>query len=175
MLYKRKHLLFFLSGITVAIYYSLSFLPRMSAANNEDMGNHMAQETKVQGRVICLAEEMNKLYQSDLKADHQHLYGFRTVTGTFYTLLRTNMSEALFVDKRLQEKELMLKGRTFPKTQLLEAIRLYAIREDIVYEVYYYCQICAISALAPQECECCQEPVKLIEKPTEMKPIQRQK
>ena len=175
MFYKHKHLVFFLGGITVVIYCSLLFWTRMSAANNDDIGKHIAQETKVQGRIICLAEEMHKLYQSDLKADHQHLYGFRTVTGTFYTLLRTNMSEALFVDKRLQEKELMLKGRTFPKTQLLEAIRLYAIHENIVYEIYYYCQICTISALAPQDCECCQEPVKLVEKPTDMKPIRRKK
>ena len=86
-------------------------------------------------------------------------------------LLRTNLSEALFIDKRLQEKELIIKGRTFPKTQILEAISLQSVHNGIVHELYYYCETCAIRTVAPGDCVCCQAPVELVEKPLKLAPL----
>ena len=84
---------------------------------------------------------------------------------------RTNMSKALFVDKRLHEKELIIRGRTFPQTQILEAISLYSMHDGTIHDLYYYCVTCAIRASAPEDCECCQEPVELTETPIELKPL----
>jgi len=140
--------------------------------NSETTSDQEAREIQVRGRVICLAEEMHKLYDADLSTNHEHLYGFKTKNGVFYTLLRTNMSEALFVDKRLHEKELIIKGRTFPQTQILEAISLYSVHDGTIHELYYYCVTCAIRTFAPENCECCQEPVELTETPIELKPLQ---
>ena len=64
---------------------------------------------------MCLAEAMHDLYRADLPANHEHLHGFKGTDGAFYTLLRTNLSEALFVDERLHQKTLIIIGRTFPK------------------------------------------------------------
>ena len=88
----------------------------------KDVGR--AEEVRIRGHLVCLAEAMHNLYRADLPTDHEHLYGFKTTDGEFYTLLRTNLSEALFVDERLHQKTLIITGRTFPKTHLLEAIRL---------------------------------------------------
>ena len=117
------------------------------------------------GKVVCLAEEMHRLYQADLPTSHEHVYGFRTVDGNFYTLLRTKYTEALFIDKRLHEKELILKGRIFPNTRLFDVTRIRSIRKEQVYDLYYYCSICSIKTVAPNPCMCCQGPVELTEKP----------
>ena len=123
------------------------------------------QEIQLRGRVVCLAEEMHRLFQTDLAVQHEHLFGFRADDGKYYTLLRTKFSEALFMDQRLREKELILKGRLFPNTQIFEPITLRSVRDGVVYELYYYCTICDIESVSPAPCACCQGPVELVEKP----------
>ena len=122
---------------------------------------------ELRGRVLCLAEEMRDLYQVELPTGHAHLYGFKTEDGKYFTLLRNKYSEALFIDKRLQEKELILKGRTFPKTQLLEVSVMRSVRNGVTNDLYYYCVVCSIKAVGPGKCECCQDPVELVERPLE--------
>ncbi len=141
---------------------------RQNAKIDEPLNPQAAQEIQLRGRVVCLAEEMHTLYHADLPLEHQHLYGFKTEDETFYTLLRTALSEALFVDKRLHEKALIIKGRTFPHTQILEAISLRSVHNGVVYDLYYYCETCAIRAVSPGNCVCCGEPVELVEKPTNL-------
>ena len=128
------------------------------------------QEIQLRGKVVCLAEEMHRLYQTDLAMQHEHLFGFKTGDSKYYTLLRTKYSEALFVDSRLREKQLILKGRLFPNTQLFEAITTRSVRDGVVHELYYYCTICAIRSVSPAPCECCQGPVELVEKPVRAPP-----
>ena len=139
-----------------------------NAETENSQSTQQAQEVQLHGSVVCLAEEMHTFYHADLPSEHQHLYGFKTEAGTFYTLLRTALSEALFVDKRLHEKSLIIKGRTFPKTQILEAISLRSVHNGVVYDLYYYCETCAIRAVSPGNCVCCGEPVELVEKPTNL-------
>lgn len=124
-----------------------------------------AKDAELRGRVVCLAEEMNRLHAANLPTRHEHVYGFKTGDGQYYTLLRTKYSEALFSDKRLHEKELLLKGRLFPNSQIFEPITLRSVRNGVVHELYYYCAICAIDAVAPDVCDCCQGPTELVEEP----------
>ena len=123
------------------------------------------KEVELHGKIVCLAEEMHTHYKVELFGEHEHLYGVKTKDGKYYTLLRTSLSEALFVDKHLHEKDLIIKGRVFPKTQLLEVTLIRSIRDGVIHELYYYCDTCYIRAVAPGNCDCCQAPVVLIEKP----------
>ena len=123
------------------------------------------KEVELRGKIVCLAEEMHTHYKVELFGKHEHLYGVKTEDSEYYTLLRTSLAEALFVDERLHEKDLIIKGRVFPKTQLLEVTRFSSIKEGVIHELYYYCDICYIRAVAPGNCDCCQAPVVLIEKP----------
>ena len=136
-----------------------------TAKSQSTKGVGRAEEVRIRGHLVCLAEAMHDLYRADLPTDHKHLYGFKTTKGEFYTLLHTNLSEALFVDERLHQKTLIITGRIFPKTHLLEAIRLQSVHDGELYDLYYYCDTCAIRAAAPGDCVCCQAPVKLVEKP----------
>ncbi len=129
--------------------------------------NHTAgsREIELRGRVVCLPEEMHRIYQTDLPTNHEHLYGFKTTNGVYYTLLRTKLSEALFADPRLRDKELLLTGNLLPKSQIFDVTKMKSIRNGVVYDLYYYCDICAIKTVAPGPCVCCQAPVELVEKP----------
>jgi len=120
---------------------------------------------QLRGKVVCLPEEMNRLHQASLPTGHEHLYGFKADDRKYYTLLRTKFSEALFVDQRFREKELLIKGRVFPDTQIFEPTVIRSVRNGVVHDLYYYCDICDIQAVAPGPCECCQGPTELIEKP----------
>ena len=123
------------------------------------------EAVELKGTVICLAEEMHTHYNVELFKTHDHLYGVKTEDGKYYTLLRTSLAEALFVDQRLHEKDLIINGRVFPKTQLLEITRFASIKDGVKHELYYYCDTCYIRTVAPGNCDCCQAPVVLIERP----------
>jgi len=125
----------------------------------------MTSEVRLRGRIVCLAEEMQRLYKSQLPMPHDHLYGFKTRDGKFYTLLRTRTSEAFFSDKRLHERELIVQGRVLPNTQILDAIPVGSVHNGKDYELYYWCTVCAIRTPIPGECMCCQQPVEFVEKP----------
>ena len=168
---RQNHRVFWLGGLVLV-------LVAIAAANMEGQNAQtsklqradsveVAKEIRIRGHLVCLAEAMHDLYRADLPFDHEHLYGFKTTDGVFYTLLRTDLSEALFVDKRLHQKTLIITGRTFPKTHLLEAIRLQTVHDGVLHDLYYYCDTCAIRAAAPGDCVCCQAPVELVEKPIE--------
>ncbi len=123
------------------------------------------KNVELSGKVVCLAEEMHTHYNVELFGNHTHLYGIKTEKGEYYTLLRTSLAEALFVDERLHEKDLVIKGRVFPKTQLLEVTRFLSVRDGVLHDLYYYCDTCYIRTVAPGNCDCCQAPVVLIERP----------
>ena len=123
------------------------------------------EAVELKGTVVCLAEEMHTHYNVELFRTHEPLCGIKTEDGKYYTLLRTSLAEALFVDERLHEKDLIINGRVFPKTLLLEITRFASIKDGVVHELYYYCDTCYIRAVAPGNCDCCQAPVVLIERP----------
>jgi hypothetical protein len=117
------------------------------------------------GRVVCLPEEMNRLHKTELPTRHDHIYGLRAEDGTFYTLLRTRLSESLFLDERLRTKDLLLRARLLPKTQILDVSIIRSIKDGVVHDLYYYCDICDIQSVSPEECTCCRGPVELKEVP----------
>ena len=119
-----------------------------------------AGAAELRGRVVCLVEENGKA-----AANHEHVYGFKTTEGKRYKLVRTRLSEALFVDKRLQEKDLLLKGKLSADSESFEPTAIHSVKNGVVHEVYYWCEICAIEAVAPEICVCCQGPVDLVEMP----------
>jgi len=89
----------------------------------------------------------------------------KTQDGKTYTLLRGKFSEAIFVDERIRQKELLVKARLFPDTQVIELTRLRSVKAGVTQDIFYYCDVCAIESVSPEICSCCQGPVELIEKP----------
>src|SRR5438552_12187360 len=99
-----------------------------NASSGQTKHHAGSREMELRGRVVCLPEEMHRVYQTDLPTNHEHIYGFKTTNGVYYTLLRTKLSEALFADPRLREKELLLTGNALPKSQIFDVTRMKSIR-----------------------------------------------
>ena len=121
-----------------------------------------AEQVELRGRVVCIPEDKK---EANLPANHEHVYGFKTTDQRIYKLIRTKYSEALFIDKRLHEKELLLKGHLSADPRDFDVLRIRSIKNGVVHDLYYWCEICAIESVAPEICVCCQGPVELIEKP----------
>ena len=169
---RHEHREQILARFLVAGALMISYVQLASAADRfQDAGSgrlkpHAAsREVGLQGKAVCLPEEMHRAYQTDLPTNHEHIYGFKTTNGVYYTLLRTKLSEALFADQRVREKELLLTGNVLPKSQILDVTKMRSMRNGVVYDLYYYCDICAIRTVAPGPCVCCQAPVELVEQP----------
>jgi hypothetical protein len=91
---------------------------------------------------------------------------FKTESGTIYKLLRTAQSEALFLDTNLHTKILLLKGNIVPQKRAFEVTgNLHSMKDGKVNELYYYCDICSIKSSIPGPCQCCRQPVRLVEEP----------
>ncbi len=92
---------------------------------------------------------------------------FKTDGGANYKLLRTREAESLFLDPNLYTKVLLLKGRVTPdKKGFAVTGNLHSITDGKVNELYYYCDVCSIKSSTPGLCQCCREPVKLVEEPS---------
>jgi hypothetical protein len=120
---------------------------------------------ELRGRIICVAEEMHRRHGAELPANHEHVWALKAQDGKTYTLLRGKFSEAIFADGRIRQKELTVKARLFPDTQVIELARLRSVNEGITHDLFYFCDVCVIESVSPEICSCCQGPVELIEKP----------
>lgn len=147
-------------GTILALFASA----RMVGAG-ESKSTALPQAVELRGRVVCVAEEMHRLHDTPLPTNHEHLWGFQATDRKLYTLLRGKYSDAIFLDERVRQKELLIKARLFPDTQILEITNLRSIKDGVVQDLYYYCDICAIKGVSPETCACCQGPVELVEKP----------
>jgi len=119
----------------------------------------------LRGHVVCAAEELHRAHDAALPTRHEHLWALRAADGLAYTLLRSRFSESIWLDERIRARELEVKARLFPRTQTLEVERIRSVKDGVVQDLYYYCVICHIQSVAPEECACCQGPVELVEKP----------
>ena len=119
----------------------------------------------LRGRVVCLPEEMHRRHGVELPSGHGHIWAMRTTSGDLYTILPGRYAEGIFQDERIRAKELQVRARVLPKSQAIEILTVYSVRDGVVHDLYYYCDICAIKSVSPEICACCQGPVELTEKP----------
>ncbi len=127
-----------------------------------------ARITSLHGRVVCLTEELQKLYQvlPDCEA-RGHAYSLKTADGKLHPFLPTDSAAAVWMDERYRQRELQVTARLFPQTDFIEVVKLQSRRDGKLHDLYYYCDICAITAHKPGPCECCQEPVEFRETPAQ--------
>ena len=122
----------------------------------------------LRGRVVCLTEEYQRLYQAVPDCDKRgHVYGLKTADGQLYAFLPTDMAAAISDDQRFRERELLVTARQFPASSFVEVIKLQSIRDGKRYDLFYFCEVCNIQSHKPGPCDCCQDPVIFHEEPAE--------
>ena len=120
------------------------------------------------GRVICLTEELQKLYRVAPDCETRgHVYTLKAKDGKLYPFLPTETAAAVWMDERFRTRDLQITARLFPQTNFIEVIKLQSWLKGKLHDLYYFCDVCAITTHKPGPCECCQEPVEFRETPAE--------
>lgn len=146
---------------------TLVWASALVGATAEEVEHRESRQTILRGQVVDIYAELRERHALDLLPNTDPLYGFRTEDGGLFTLLKTRRSAALFMDPRLHGRTLILKGREFPGSRCFEATFIQSVIDGVVNDLYYYCDVCAIKSLTPEICDCCREPVRLVEEPRE--------
>ncbi|MSU62174.1 MAG: hypothetical protein EXS31_07240 [Pedosphaera sp.] len=119
----------------------------------------------LRGRIVSAPSSKSDGQNHTTSQDRQPQWAFRMADGKTYRVLRTQLSESIFLDGRLREKELILKALPVERDSAIEVRVIHSMKEGVEHELYYYCDICSIKSASPEICACCREPVRLVEKP----------
>ncbi len=71
---------------------------------------------------------------------------------------------AILRDPRMENREVRVEGNPSGK-EGFEVQKLYTVRNNKLYRVIYFCEVCNITSFKPGKCECCQAPTELTEVP----------
>lgn len=124
-----------------------------------------AENVTLSGKVLLLPDVLKAL---GIKADAPPVAGqavLRSNDGNTTPLLSDEASRALFLDQRLRDRAIEIKGRRFAGLPYLQVISFRVEEDGKLRSPEYYCDVCTISVRYPQVCPCCQGPMVLRMKP----------
>ena len=108
------------------------------------------------GKVVTMAEALKA---KGIEFDPEPVAGqagLVTPKGEVVALLSDEASRALFLDKRLRDRDAELIGRKVDGTPYFRVVAVRVVEGGVLRTPEYYCEICAISVRYPQICPCCQ-------------------
>jgi hypothetical protein len=144
---------------SASILNAKKILKRQSVKPAEDY-----KEITVRGRMVCL-DESGRQFSAQRNCDlHKERTGFVTAEGKLFTFWHEDSTSGMRTDPRVSKDQLQITARLRPNDQL-ETIRIQAVREGKLYDVYYVCDVCNITAYAPGPCPCCYQELEFIERP----------
>ncbi|MGI8783640.1 MAG: hypothetical protein ACR2L2_08345 [Acidobacteriota bacterium] len=122
---------------------------------------------QIQGFVYCLDEKGAPTVgpEGEPCAAQGHRYALNTLEGKLYPLVRGDVGESLFVDRRLHERTLLLTLLASRTAGAFEVLAVQSVVSGVVHNVYYFCDVCNIRDFAPGPCDCCRQPYQFIEQP----------
>lgn len=97
----------------------------------------------------------------------EDLLVLRADDGEVLPLWPTEAARFFYHDRRMWRRPVQLSARVYEGVPGLDLVRVYTIREGKLFDIYYWCDVCAIKMLKLQNCECCQGPIEIRE--TEVK------
>lgn len=124
----------------------------------------LGAEAIFRGRAFCV-DGKGRLLDPAEKCDlESSRFKFQTPGGKAYDFLQSDLSVAIFTDSRVRARELQLTANLYPEDQL-EIIKVQSVRAGKLYDLYYFCEVCNITAYAPGPCTCCREEMEFRETP----------
>jgi hypothetical protein len=118
-----------------------------------------------QGKVVPLADVVAKS-GTRLDADAAPYWlALASDDGKVYPLVKDAGARLFFLDTKLLNRPMRLKGKLIPGSQLLRVMAVHSLIKGVPHEVYYYCDICSIRRGEKMICECCGGKMELREEP----------
>ncbi len=118
----------------------------------------------VRGHVFCLNESGHRLDAGSDCSKEAHLYEMQANDKKIYKFAPKDVLTSMFKESRVRRLELQISGILHDKNTL-EIASLHAIHDGKLYDIFYYCDICSITAFGPGDCPCCYNPLEFREKP----------
>ncbi len=117
------------------------------------------------GKVVRLAEAVARA-GGRLDADAAPFWlALLAEDGKLYPLVKDGGSRLFFKDASLLDRPMRLQARFIPGSTLLRVSLVNSVRDGQLFELYYWCDICAIKRGEKMICECCGGPMQLHEDP----------
>jgi hypothetical protein len=86
--------------------------------------------------------------------------------GKVYSLIKDGGSRLFFTDPTLLNRPMRLTAKALPGSQVLRVLSVRSVKKGQLYEIYYWCDVCAIRrGEKMSRCECCGGPMELHEEP----------
>lgn len=119
----------------------------------------------IQGRAVCLDASGHASESLFGCNDPSARFAIIDRDAKLHNFAPTDIGTAIFTDARVRQRELQVTARLDSKSQL-EIIRVQSIKAGKLYNIYYFCEICNITAYAPGPCPCCGRELEFRETPT---------
>ena len=148
----------------VPLFLALLHLTPFSSQEARDQIQGAADRSLavIRGRVVCLdSRDRGVAIGCTGSSDH---FGLVSANGKRYKFLSSDSSTAMFADPRVRQRELQITARLLPDDKL-EIVTVQSIRDGKLYDIYYFCELCNITAYAPGPCVCCRQELEFRETP----------
>ncbi len=116
----------------------------------------------IRGRIVCLDSRGGGASGC---SDSSNNFGLVSADGKRYKFLSADSSTAMFADSRVRQRELQITAKLLPDDKL-EIVTVQSVRDGKLYDIYYFCELCNITAYAPGPCVCCRQELEFRETPT---------
>ena len=153
-----------MDGFLVPLFLVLLQLTPFSSQEAPDQIQGAADRSLavVRGRVVCLDPRGREDAVACSGATTN--FGLVSADGKRYKFLPSDSSTAMFGDSRVRQRELQITAKLLPDDKL-EIVTVQSIRDGKLYDIYYYCELCNITAYAPGPCVCCRQELEFRETP----------
>ena len=123
-------------------------------------------EITVRGRTVCLDSAGKP--SDDAHCDLTNGFAFRDQGEKLYRFSPEDTRVEMLTDERVRSQELEIVGWLKDEDEI-EIIKLYSVHDGELYDIYYRCDVCNITAHTPGPCWCCWEDFELRETPADSK------
>ncbi len=89
----------------------------------------------------------------------------KTADGKIYPIIEDATSKMLFLENRLRDRPVQLTAILQPQTKGLRVVRVQTLKDGVLHDVDYWCEICQISLNYPGLCVCCNDETVFRERP----------
>jgi hypothetical protein len=124
------------------------------------------KQVVVEGRVVCLDGQGGRS-SCDERDTNGRSFGFESRQGKLFKFSADDTMAGMFNDERVRQRGLQVTARALTDN-LLEVIKVQSVKDGRLYDLYYFCEVCTITAYAPGICPCCGAEMEFMETPAQI-------
>lgn len=142
--------------LILALAWAAQGSPPMAVSPDPSRG----ETVELRGRAVCLDAARHR---EACRTDSER-FGLEGADGTLSAFPPEDVLAGIFKDPRVRERDLAVHARR-RADGAFEVVKVHSVKHGTLYDVHYYCEVCAITAYAPGPCPCCRREMELRETP----------